>query len=77
MATGGSGDVLSGIIGALVGQGFEPFEAACLGVWLHGRAGDLAARALGEESVIAGDLIRFLPEAIGERKENATGQTSG
>ncbi len=68
LATGGAGDVLSGIIGSLLGRGFEPFDAACLGCWLHGRAGDLAAGALGEESVIAGDLITFLPRAIQERK---------
>jgi NAD(P)H-hydrate epimerase len=69
MATGGSGDVLSGIIAALFAQGLEPFAAACLGVWLHGRAGDLACSVLGEESVLAGDLIHFLPEAIRERKD--------
>jgi NAD(P)H-hydrate epimerase len=67
MATAGSGDVLTGIIAALIGQKFAPFDAARLGVWLHGRAGDLAAAALGEPSLIAGDLIEFLPPAIRER----------
>ncbi|MCK6480589.1 MAG: NAD(P)H-hydrate dehydratase [Planctomycetes bacterium] len=64
MATGGTGDVLSGIIGALLAQGLEPFDAAVLGVFVHGRAGDLAAKALGEVSVIASDLIDFLPGAF-------------
>jgi ADP-dependent NAD(P)H-hydrate dehydratase len=64
MATGGTGDVLTGLIAALVGQGLEPFAAAQLGVFLHGRAGDLARDALGEVSLIAADLLDFLPHAI-------------
>ncbi|HLA84712.1 MAG TPA: NAD(P)H-hydrate dehydratase [Thermoguttaceae bacterium] len=64
MATGGSGDVLTGLVTALVCQGLAPRDAARLGVHLHGLAGDLAAEALGEVSMIAGDLIRFLPEAM-------------
>ena len=64
MATGGSGDVLTGLITALVCQGLAPMDAARLGVHLHGLAGDLAADALGQPSMIASDLIRFLPEAI-------------
>jgi NAD(P)H-hydrate epimerase len=64
MATGGAGDVLTGVIASLLGQGFKPFEAAALGVRLHGAAGDLAAAALGEASLIAGDLIDHLPAAI-------------
>jgi NAD(P)H-hydrate epimerase len=68
MATGGSGDVLSGVIGALLGQGFDPFDAAQLGVWLHGRAGDLARDRVGEDSLIASDIIRALPRACRERK---------
>ncbi|NQT13813.1 MAG: NAD(P)H-hydrate dehydratase [Planctomycetes bacterium] len=64
MATGGSGDVLTGLIAALVSQGLAPLDAARLGVFLHGLAGDLAADALGQESVIASDLVRFLPEAF-------------
>jgi ADP-dependent NAD(P)H-hydrate dehydratase / NAD(P)H-hydrate epimerase len=66
MATGGSGDSLTGIIGALVAQGIDSFNAACLGVYLHGRAGDLAARRLGVVSLTPGDLIETLPEAIRE-----------
>jgi NAD(P)H-hydrate epimerase len=69
MATGGSGDVLTGIIASLLGQGFAPFEAARLGVHLHGSAGDIAADAQGQASVIAGDIIDCLPDAI--RKHGA------
>jgi NAD(P)H-hydrate epimerase len=64
MATGGCGDVLTGIITALLGQGLSPFEAAQLGVHVHGLAGDLAAEALGQVSLIASDLLRFLPDAF-------------
>jgi NAD(P)H-hydrate epimerase len=64
MATGGSGDVLTGVIAALVCQGLSAFEAAQLGVHLHGLAGDLAAERLGPVSLIARDLIAYLPEAF-------------
>jgi NAD(P)H-hydrate epimerase len=64
MATGGTGDVLTGVIAALLGQGLAPFEAAQLGVYIHGLAGDLAAAELGEVSLIASDMIRFLPKAF-------------
>ncbi len=64
MATGGTGDVLSGIVAALIGQNMDGFEAACLGVYLHGLAGDLAAKRLGMWSLIAGDLIDELPAAF-------------
>lgn len=67
MATGGSGDVLTGLIAALLGQGLEPFEAAQLGVSLHGTAGDLIAAELGPHSLIATDLIDFLPHAFRQR----------
>lgn len=66
MASGGSGDVLSGVIAALAGQGIPPFEAACAAVWLHGRAGDLAAAEKSQASIIATDLIEKLPEAFRE-----------
>lgn len=69
MATGGSGDVLTGLIAALGAQGMEPFAAAQLGVYLHGLAGDLAAQELGEESLIASDLPRFLPRAFQKYRE--------
>ncbi|HUF77983.1 MAG TPA: NAD(P)H-hydrate dehydratase [Thermoanaerobaculia bacterium] len=64
MATGGSGDVLTGMIGALLAQGYEALEAALLAVHLHGLAGDLAAAALGEISLAAGDLVEHLPAAF-------------
>jgi NAD(P)H-hydrate epimerase len=64
MATGGSGDVLTGIITALLCQGLTSFDAARLGVHVHGLAGDLAARELGQISLIASDLIDYLPQAF-------------
>lgn len=64
MATGGTGDVLTGLIVALLCQGLGPFDAARLGVHLHGLAGDLVAEALGEVSLIATDLVDYLPRAI-------------
>lgn len=66
MATGGTGDVLTGLIGALVGQGLGAFAAAVLGVWAHGRAGDLAAAQLGQTALIATDLLTHLPAALRE-----------
>lgn len=60
MATGGSGDVLTGIVTSLLGQGMRPFAAAQLGVFIHGRAGDIAARELSERALTAGDLPAFL-----------------
>lgn len=65
MASGGTGDVLTGIIAALLGQGHKPFSGAALGVYLHALAGDLAALDLGEWSLMAGDLIDYLPIAFG------------
>lgn len=64
MATGGSGDVLTGVITALLCQGLAPFDAARLGVHVHGLAGDLAALELGQVSLIATDLIDYLPQAF-------------
>ncbi|MEQ8785011.1 MAG: NAD(P)H-hydrate dehydratase [Pirellulaceae bacterium] len=69
MATGGSGDVLTGVITALVCQGLRAFEAAQLGVYVHGLAGDLAAEEYGEVSMIASDLLDLLPEAFQELAE--------
>jgi ADP-dependent NAD(P)H-hydrate dehydratase len=69
MATGGSGDVLTGLIVALLGQGLAPFAAAQLGVYLHGLAGDLARESLGETSLIATDLIDYLPKAFARRQK--------
>ena len=64
MATGGSGDVLTGLLAALIGQGLEPFCAARLGAFLHGEAGDIAAERVGEISLIASDIIEALPDAF-------------
>ncbi len=64
MATGGSGDVLSGVIGTLLAQCDDPYEAAAAGVFIHGLAGDLAADALTPRAMIAGDIIDFLPEVF-------------
>lgn len=64
MATGGTGDVLTGVIAALIAQGMSNFEAAVLGAHLHGLAGDLAARTMGKQGLIATDLIDYLPMAI-------------
>jgi ADP-dependent NAD(P)H-hydrate dehydratase len=64
MATAGSGDVLTGIITALAGQGLNNFDAAVLGVYIHGLAGDIAAKNLGQTSLIATDIIDALPEAF-------------
>jgi NAD(P)H-hydrate epimerase len=64
MAKGGSGDVLTGIITALLAQEYEPAHAAILGVYLHGYSGDLAARSLSQETMVATDLISFLSQAF-------------
>jgi NAD(P)H-hydrate epimerase len=64
MATGGSGDVLTGVITGLVCQGLAPFEAAQLGVYVHGMAGDLAVARLGEVSLTARDLVDWLAPAF-------------
>ncbi len=66
MASGGTGDALTGVIAALLGQRVDSLEAAILGVYLHGLAGDFAAQERGRHSMTAGDLIDFLPEAFCE-----------
>jgi NAD(P)H-hydrate epimerase len=71
MATGGSGDVLTGLIAALLGQRLEPFAAAQLGVYLHGLAGDLACQRLGEQSLLATDLLHYLPAAFETYRQRA------
>ena len=68
MATGGSGDVLTGLIAGLLAQGIASLDAALAGVYLHGLAGDLAAESSSEEAVIAGDMILYLGEAFRELK---------
>ena len=64
MATGGSGDVLSGIILSLLGQGLPPLQAAAAASWLHGAAGDRAAEKLGEYGMLPEDLVEELPQLL-------------
>lgn len=64
MATGGSGDVLTGIIGALAAQGMEPYEAACLAVYIHGLAGDEAAKEKGAYSMMASDIVSSIEKVL-------------
>lgn len=64
MATAGIGDVLTGMIAALLGQHYTPFEAAQLGVYLHGLSGDIAVQEVGEISLIAADILEYLPQAF-------------
>ncbi len=64
MATGGSGDVLTGVIAGMLAQGISPMDSARLGVYIHGFAGDLASAELGVRGMIAGDIIDCIPEAL-------------
>ena len=64
MAVGGSGDVLAGIIGSLLGQGLPPLEAAACGCWLHGAAGDKCARELGQYGMLPTDMLNALPRLL-------------
>lgn len=64
MATGGSGDVLSGMITALVGQGIPALEAAACGAWLHGAAGDICAQEIGQYGMLPTDMINVLPRLL-------------
>ena len=69
MATAGSGDVLTGIITSLAGQGLAPFDAAKAGVFVHGLSGDLAADKLGEYGLVASDIADYVPFALKELTE--------
>ena len=64
MAVGGSGDVLAGIITALLGFGLQPLEAAACGAWLHGAAGDLCAEQIGQYGMLPSDMIQLLPRLL-------------
>ena len=66
--TAGSGDVLTGVMTALMGQGLSNFDAAVLGVYIHGLAGDIAAEKTGQVSLMATDIIESLPEAFLKNK---------
>lgn len=69
MASGGSGDCLTGVIATLLGQGLSAWDAALLGTWVHGRAGDRAAAAIGTAGMTALDLLAHLPAALGDACE--------
>ena len=73
MATGGTGDVLTGLIAGLLAQGVNPGLAARAGVYLHGLAGDLAAEAVGQEAMLASDLMAQVPDAIRRLKAGELG----
>ena len=75
LATAGTGDVLSGVIGAFLAKGMDPFEAACAGVRRHAAAGRVAASAHGPDGVIASDVVAALPRALDG--ETAPGGTPG
>ena len=64
MATAGTGDVLTGMVGGLLAQGLPPWDAACTATYFHGLAGDLAAQHLGQAGMITRDLIRQIPHAL-------------
>ena len=64
MAVGGSGDVLAGIITALLGQGIEPLKAAACGAWLHGAAGDICADEIGQYGMLPTDMLNVLPRLL-------------
>ncbi len=64
MATAGSGDVLTGVIASMIGQGYDPFEASVMGVHVHGRAGDFAAEKFGQVSMVASDVLDSLAAAF-------------
>jgi NAD(P)H-hydrate epimerase len=69
MATGGSGDVLGGMIASQLAQERDVEAATVSAVYAHGLAGDMGAEALGEKALTAGDLIRFLPKALKDLEE--------
>jgi len=66
MATGGAGDVLAGLLTGLLAQGLTPFDAACAAVFVHGRAGDMAAWRGSQAGLIAGDIVAEIPYAFRE-----------
>ncbi|MFC1654919.1 NAD(P)H-hydrate dehydratase, partial [Myxococcota bacterium] len=71
MASGGTGDVLTGIIGSLLSQGKDACEAACVGAYVHGQAGDLAMETKGEHGLAAGDMIEALPSVLARYEDES------
>jgi NAD(P)H-hydrate epimerase len=70
MATGGTGDILTGMVAGLIAQHPQhALDAAALAVYLHGLAGDLASESVGENSLVATDLVRFLPQAFKQMRD--------
>jgi NAD(P)H-hydrate epimerase len=70
LASGGTGDVLTGVVGACLARGLDPFDAACAAAWLQGTAGDFVREIRGEESLSASDVVEALPEAFFEAHES-------
>jgi len=68
LATGGTGDVLTGVIAGLLAQGLAPLDAAIAGVYVHGHAGERLAKSVGDAGTLAGDLLPLLPHVIREVK---------
>ena len=66
MASGGMGDALTGMIAGFLGQAFEPFQAACLGVFIHGAAADRCIRGVASRGLLASDLFACIPQVVGE-----------
>jgi Predicted sugar kinase len=66
MATGGTGDVLTGILTALIAQGYDPREAAVAGTHIHGLAGDMAASMISPEAMVASDIVDYLGAAFSQ-----------
>ena len=64
LATAGTGDVLAGIIAGLIAQNMSPYDAAAMGVFIHGAAGEMVAEAMGNTGIIASDLLPMLPQII-------------
>jgi NAD(P)H-hydrate epimerase len=73
LASGGTGDVLTGVVGACLARGLDAFDAACAAAWLHGMAGDFVRELKGEESLSASDVVEALSEAFLEARESAGG----
>ena len=73
LASGGTGDVLTGVVGACLARGLDAFDAACAAAWLHGTGGDFVREARGEESFTASDVVEALPEAFLAARESAGG----